>query len=190
MNLINTFAVSLLLALPALAASTYQIDPVHSEVSFRIRHLGLSKVYGRFVTYKGTIQLDEQDMTKSLVEVTIDSASINTENAMRDKDLRSPNFFDVEKFPAVTFRSVAVKPLAKDRFEVTGDFSMHGVTKRITIPVTATGTTTTPKETRAGFEGTLTLNRNDYAITYMPGIVGEDVSITLGIEAVKTDPKP
>jgi polyisoprenoid-binding protein YceI len=190
MLLSKTFAAVALLALPSLAASTYQIDPVHSEVSFRIRHLGLSKVYGRFVTYRGTLVLDEQDMTKSKVDVTIDATSVNTENAMRDKDLRSPNFFDVAQFPTVTFRSVSVKPLAKDRFDVTGDFTMHGVTKRITLPVTATGTTSTPKETRAGFEGTLTLNRNDYAITYMPGIVGEDVSITLGIEAIQTDAKP
>ena len=191
MTLTKLFAASLLLALPSLAATTtYQIDPVHSEVSFRIRHLGLSKVYGRFVSYKGTIVLDDQDASRSRVDVTIDSASINTENAMRDKDLRSPNFFDVEKFPTVTFRSVAVKSSTKDQFEVTGDFTMHGVTKRITIPVTATGSTTTPKETRAGFEGSLTLNRSDYAITYMPAIVSEDVAITLGIEAVKTDSKP
>ncbi len=190
MRLFKAFAAATLLVLPALASSTYQIDPVHSEVSFRIRHLGLSKVYGRFVTYKGTLVLDEQDMTKSKVDVAIEAASINTENAMRDKDLRSPHFFYVNQYPAVTFRSVSVKALAKDRFEVIGDFSMHGVTKRIMIPISATGTTSSPKETRVGFEGTLTLNRNDYALTYMPGIVGEEVSITLEIEAIKTDPKP
>lgn len=189
MRLLKAFAIAAIAVLPALAA-TYQIDPVHSEVSFRIRHLGLSKVYGRFVNYKGTLVLDEQDMTKAKVDVIIEAASINTENAMRDKDLRSSNFLDVDKFPTVTFRSVAVKPLAKDRFEVTGDFSLHGVTKRITIPMSVTGTTSTPQESRVGFEGSLALNRNDYAITYMPGIVGEDVSITLGIEAIKTDAKP
>ena len=129
-------------------------------------------------------------MTKSKVDVAIEAASINTENAMRDKDLRSSNFFNVDQYPVVTFRSVSVKSLAKDRFEVTGDFSMHGVTKRIMIPISATGTTSSLEETRVGFEGTLTLKRNDYALNYMPGIVGEDVSITLEIEAVKTDPKP
>ena len=162
MRMFQALTVAALSALPLLASSTYQIDPVHSEVSFRTRHLGLS----------------------------IGAASINTENTMRDNDLRSPNFFSVGQFPSVTFRSVAGKPLAKDRFEITGDFSLHGTTKRITIPVTLTGTNSTPKETRAGFEGTLTLNRNDYGITYMPGIVGQDVSITLGIEAVKTETKP
>ena len=96
-TLTRLFAASLLLALPSLAATTtYQIDPVHSEVSFRIRHLGLSSVYGRFVAYKGTILLDEQDMTRSRVDVSIDAASINTENTMRDTDLRSPNFFNVD----------------------------------------------------------------------------------------------
>jgi polyisoprenoid-binding protein YceI len=189
MRLVYALALPVFLALPSLAASTYQIDPVHSEVSFRIRHLGLSKVYGRFVNYKGTILLDDQDISKSTVDVTIEASSINTENAMRDKDLRSPNFFNVEQFPTLTFRSVSVKSMAKEQFEVTGDFTMHGVTKRITIPVSMTGVTTTPKETRAGFEGTVTVNRNDYGISYMPGIVGDAVSITLGIEAIKTDAK-
>jgi polyisoprenoid-binding protein YceI len=109
---------------------------------------------------------------------------------MRDKDLRSPNFFNVGQFPTVTFHSVSVKPLTKDQFEVTGDFTLHGVTKRITIPMSATGVITTPKDTRAGFEGSLSLSRYDYGISYLPGVVGEDVSITLGIEAVKTDTKP
>jgi polyisoprenoid-binding protein YceI len=190
MRLFSLFAVSAFLTLPTFAATTYQIDPIHSEVSFRIRHLGLAKVYGRFVAYKGTIVLDEQDVSKSTVDVTIDAASINTENSFRDKDLRSPNFFNVAQFPTLTFRSVAVKPVSKDQFEVTGDFTLHGVTKRITIPISATGVTSTPKETRAGFEGNITLNRNDYGISYMSGIVGEDVSITLGVEAIKSDAKP
>jgi polyisoprenoid-binding protein YceI len=90
----------------------------------------------------------------------------------------------------VTFKSVSVRSLSKDQYEVTGDFTLHGVTKRITLPMTATGATSTPKETRVGFEGTLALNRSDYGITYMQGIVGEEVAITLDVEAVRTDPKP
>jgi polyisoprenoid-binding protein YceI len=189
MRLLNASALAFL-ALPILASTPYQIDPVHSEVSFRVQHLGLSKVYGRFTSFKGVIVLDDKDLAKSKVDVTIEAASINTENEARDKHLRGADFFDVAQFPSMTFRSVSVKPLAKDRFEVAGDFTMHGTTRRITIPVTATGTSSSAKETRAGFEGALTLSRYDYGIAYTPGIVGEMVSITLGIEAVKADARP
>jgi polyisoprenoid-binding protein YceI len=191
MRWLKVISATFLLALPGMAATEiYQIDPVHSEVSFHVRHLGLSKVYGRFVDYKGTILLDGQDASKSSVNISIDASSINTENSMRDKDLRSSNFFDTGNFPTVTFQSVAVKGLAKDKFEVTGDLSIHGVTKRITIPITATGTMSTPREVRAGFEGSITLSRYDYGISFLPGVVGEEVSITLGIEAVRSEVKP
>lgn len=190
MRMPRLFALSALLALPSLAASTYQFDTAHSEISFRIRHLGLSKVYGRFTGFKGSLVMDDKDPSKTAVDVTVDAATVTTENEARDKHLRSPDFFNVAQFPSLTFRSVAVRSVGKDQYEVTGDFTLHGVTKRITLPMTATGTTSTPKETRVGFEGTLALNRSDYGITYMQGIVGEEVAITLDVEAVRTDPKP
>ncbi|HWQ08866.1 MAG TPA: YceI family protein [Holophaga sp.] len=178
------------LAFPLLASDTYQIDPAHSEISFRVQHLGLSKVFGRFTNYQGAILLDDQDLSRSKVDVSIEAYSVNTESDARDKHLRSADFFDVARFPNVTFHSVSVKPAGKDRFDVTGDFTLHGVTRRLTLPMAATGTARTPKETRVGFEGTVTLNRSDYGMTYMPGIVGDGVAVTLGIEAVKAEAKP
>jgi polyisoprenoid-binding protein YceI len=180
----------LMLALPMLAADAYKIDPVHSEVSFKVRHLGISKVSGRFTKFQGTILVDDKDLSKSSVEVSIEAASINTDNEGRDKHLRSADFFDTDKLPAITFKSLTVKEVAKGKLEVTGDFTLHGVTKRVSIPITHLGVIKSPfKDVRAGFEGSLTLNRSDYGITSSPGVIGEAVEITLGIEAVKVEAK-
>jgi len=177
-----------LLGLPLLAADTYKIDPVHSDVSFKVRHLGISKVSGRFTKVQGTILVDEQDFSKSSVDVTIEASSINTDNEGRDKHLRSADFFDTDKIPTLTFKSVSVKEVAKGKLEVTGDFTMHGVTKRIVLPITNLGTAKSPfNDVRAGFEGSLVLNRGDYGIKGFPGVIGEAVDITLGVEAVKVE---
>ena len=182
-----------LAALPTLAQDTYKIDPVHSEVSFKIRHL-LAKTSGRFTKFGGTIKVDPADMSKSSVEVTIDAASITTDNDKRDTHLRSNEFFDVAKFPTITFKSTSVKEVAKGKLEVTGDFTLHGVTKQITIPITNAGTQPgmQPGTVVAGFvDGTVTINRNDYGIKTYPGALGEDVVISLNVEAGKvTPPKP
>ncbi len=176
-----------LAALPAAAQDTYRIDPVHSEVSFKIRHL-LAKVNGRFTKFSGEIKVDTKDITKSSVEVSIDTASINTDNGMRDNHLRSDAFFDVAKYPVITFKSTAVKEVSKGKLEVTGDFTLHGVTKRITFPITNAGTGPGMQAGTvvAGFiDGALTINRNDYGIKTYPGALGDDVAITLNVEADK-----
>ncbi len=179
-----------LAALPALAQDAYTIDPVHSEVSFKIRHL-LAKTSGRFTKFSGTIKVDPADMAKSSVEVTIDAASINTDNEKRDTHLKTPDFFDVAKYPTITFKSTSVKEVAKGKLEVTGDFTLHGVTKQITIPITNAGTQPgmQPGTVVAGFvDGTVTINRNDFGIKAYPGALGEDVVISLNVEARKVDP--
>jgi polyisoprenoid-binding protein YceI len=176
-----------LAALPALAQDTYKIDPVHSEVSFKIRHL-LAKTSGRFTKFGGAIKVDPADASKSSVEVTIEAASLNTDNEGRDKHLKTAEFFDVEKFPVITFKSTSVKEVAKGKLEVTGDFTLHGVTKRITIPITNAGTQPGMKAGTvvAGFiDGAVTINRNDYGIKAFPGALGDDVAISLNIEAGK-----
>jgi len=176
-----------LAALPAAAQDVYKIDPVHSEVSFKIRHL-LAKVNGRFAKFSGEIKVDTKDITKSSVEVSIDATSINTDNEMRDKHLRSDAFFDVAKYPVMTFKSTAVKEVAKGKLEVTGDFTLHGVTKRITFPITnaGTGPGMQPGTVVAGFvDGALTINRNEFGIKTFPGALGDDVAITLNVEADK-----
>ncbi|HEX9010885.1 MAG TPA: YceI family protein [Holophagaceae bacterium] len=176
-----------LAALPASAQDVYKIDPVHSQVAFQIRHF-VSKVSGRFAKFSGEIRVDTKDITKSSVEVTIDAASINTDNQTRDNHLKSPDFFDVAKFPTITFKSTAVKEVAKGKLEITGDFTLHGVTKQITFPITNAGTAKgmQPGSVVAGFtDGALTINRNDYGIKTFPGVLGDDVAISLDVEADK-----
>jgi polyisoprenoid-binding protein YceI len=178
-----------LAALPALAQDTYKIDPAHSEVSFKIRHL-LAKTSGRFTKFGGIIKMDTVDISKSSVEVSIDAASINTDNEGRDKHLKSPEFFDVEEFPTITFKSTSVKEVAKGKLEVTGDFTLHGVTKRITFPITNAGTMAgmQPGSVVAGFtDGAVTINRNDFGIKTYPGALGDDVVISLNVEAGKVE---
>ncbi|HEY3400107.1 MAG TPA: YceI family protein [Geothrix sp.] len=176
-----------LAALPALAQDVYKIDPVHSEVSFKVGHL-LAKTSGRFTKFAGTIKVDAADISKSSVEVTIDATSFTTDNEARDKHVKSPEFFDVEKFPAITFKSTSVKEVAKGKLEITGDFTMHGVTKRITFPITNAGTQAgmQPGSVVAGFvDGALSLNRNEFGIKTFPGVIGENVAVSLNVEAGK-----
>lgn len=183
---------ALLATLPVLAADTYVIDATHSEISFKIRHL-LAKTSGRFTKFEGAVVIDEKDIKKSSVEVTIDAASINTDNDGRNKHLRSADFFDVEQFPKVTFKSTAVREVEKGKLEITGDFTLHGVTKKITFPITNAGTQPgmRPGSVVAGFiDGALKINRNDYGIKYGPGMLGDDVEISLNVEAGKAAPKP
>lgn len=180
-------AAAVLAVLPARAQDTYKIDAVHSEISFKIRHL-LAKTSGRFTKFSGTIQVNPADISKSSVEVSIEAASIATDNEARDKHLRSADFFDVEKYPTITFKSTSVKEVAKGKLEVTGDFTLHGVTKRVTFPITNAGTQPGPQpgSVIAGFiDGALTLNRNDYGIKYGPAVLGEEVAISLNVEARK-----
>jgi len=181
-------SILLCLALPLAAADTYRIDAVHSEVGFRIRHL-VSKVPGRFARFTGTIRLDEGRLAASSVEASIEAGSISTDSEARDKHLRSADFFDVAKFPAITFKSTAVTEVAKGSFTVTGDLCMHGVTRHITIPVTSLGAAVMPtdKSVHAGFEGSVKLNRNDFGIKAYPGLLGDDVEVTLNIEAIKAE---
>ncbi len=180
---------ALFLTLPALAQDVYKIDAAHSQVAFKIRHL-LAKTPGRFTKFEGVIKIDNKDISKSTVDVKIEATSVNTDNEGRDKHLRSADFFDVEKFPAITFKSTAVKEVAKGKLEVSGDFTMHGVTKAITFPITNMGTQPgmRPGSVVAGFiDGALKINRNDFGIKTYPGALGEEVEIELNIEAGKVD---
>lgn len=188
-------AVTLALALPALALAepvTYKVDADHSGVNFSIRHF-VSNVPGLFKGYDGTIVYDKDNPAASKVGFTVQAASIDTGNADRDKHLRSADFFDVEKFPTLTFTSTQVKAQDKDTLEVTGDLTMHGVTKRVTIPVDFLGTAKTPNGEKAGFETSFTLNRKDYGIIWnrvmdTGPVLGEDVKVTISVEADRQQP--
>ncbi len=192
---LTVLALALLVALPA-AADTFVIDKGHSEVSFRIRHL-VSNTAGRFDDFSGTIDLDKANLEASSVNFEIVATSINTGVADRDNHLRGEDFFDVAKFPKITFKSKKIKKTGESTYDVTGDFTMHGVTKEITLPVTFLGEGKGMRgNTVAGFETSATLNRKDYGISWNRAvdqggvILGDDVKISISLETGKQEPAP
>lgn len=177
---------------------TFSVDKAHTLVGFRIRHF-VSKVEGRFKDFDGTIWIDREHPSASKVELTMQAASIDTSNEGRDKDLRSDNFFDVAKYPTLTFKSTKVEPKGKDAYEVTGDFTMHGVTKSITVPVKNGGFVKVKGRNgmgeKTGFEISFPLNRKDFGITWNRPLdqggfmLSDDVEINVQIEANKVMPE-
>jgi len=185
-----TAAAAVLAASPVLA-DTYAIDKVHSEASFQIRHM-MSKVRGHFNDFAGTITVDPAKPEGASVEFTVKAASIDTANEGRDKDLRSPNFFDVEKFPELTFKSSKVKAAGKDKYDVTGTLTIHGVAKEVTLPVQFLGFGKDPwGNDKAGFSIDTTLNRKDFGISWNKALdtggvlLGDDVWVSINLESAK-----
>jgi len=174
----------------AFTADTYVFDKVHSTMGFQVRHL-FSKVPGKFDDFAGKIQFDEANPENSTVEVKIKTASVDTGVAMRDKDLRSPNFFDVEKFPEITFTSKSVKRTGETSGEVTGDLTMHGVTKQVVLNVELLGKGAGMEgKTVSGWEAKTNLKRSEFGLSWNKMIegtqvVGDDVEIDLHVEADK-----
>lgn len=171
------------------SARTFKIDKAHSEVIFQVRHL-VTKVRGRFSDFDGTILIDEANPSNSSVEFTIQAASIDTNVADRDNHLRSADFFDVEKFPQITFKSKTVTKTGGDTYDVVGDLTMHGVTKEITLPVTHLGFAKDPwGNEKVGFETEITLNRKDFGLNWNAALetggflVGDEVKVSLSIQA-------
>jgi polyisoprenoid-binding protein YceI len=189
---------SLLAVLPVLALgapTTWNVDATHSQVSFSVRHLVISNVRGEFAKYEGKLTLDDADVTRSSVEATIDVNSVDTRVADRDTHLRSADFFDVATYPTMTFRSTKVARAGKDRLKVTGDLTLHGVTKPVVLDVT-----TAPEvkgmygETRRGFAATTRISRKAFGLAWNKLVeagpaVGDEVSIALDLEVVKDPPK-
>jgi polyisoprenoid-binding protein YceI len=183
-------AAALLAASPVLA-DTWVVDKNHSEAGFQIRHM-MSKVRGHFNDYAGAIVADPAKPEAATVEFTIKTASIDTANEGRDKDLRSANFFDVEKFPEITFKSSKVKATSKDHYDVTGTLTLHGVAKEVTLPVQFLGFGKDPwGNDRAGFSIDLTLNRKDYGLSWNKTLdnggllLGDDVWVSINLETAK-----
>jgi polyisoprenoid-binding protein YceI len=181
---------------PYAAADTYSIDKGHSAAEFQVRHM-VTKVRGRFGDFAGTIQVDPKNAETSSVEFTIQSASVSSDNESRDKHLKSADFFDVDKYPTITFKSSKIRKLSEDHFEVTGILEMRGTRKEITLPVTFLGIAKTPWGGEvAGFETQVTLNRKDFGIVWNKSLdnggvlVGDDAVVTINIEAKKVEPKP
>lgn len=181
----------LTLLVPALAAAepvAYKADNAHSKVGFTIRHF-VSHVDGRFRDFDGQIKYDAQTPTNSTVQFTVQAASIATDNDDRDKHLKSPDFFDVAKFPTLSFTSTKVVAKGANSFDVTGSLTLHGVTKTVTIPATFSGTVKMPKGEKAGFQSSFTVNRLDYGVTWNRAIegggamLGDEVTVNIDIEA-------
>ncbi len=180
----------------ALAAPTaWNVDAGHSQVGFSVRHLVISHVRGQFTKFAGQVSLDEEDVTRSTVEATLDVNGIDTRVANRDAHLKSPDFFDAAKYPTITFRSTKVARTGPDRLDVTGDLTLRGVTKPVLLVVT-----TSPEvkgmygETRRGFSATGRIDRKDFGLTWNKMVeagptVGDEVTIALDVEVVKEQPK-
>jgi len=190
MKIISISAFVLALSLCATAgtaqsADTYQIDPVHSFASFSIGHLGIGLVRGFFSDIAGTIAFDAADATKDAIDVTIRTASVNTHVDKRDEDLRSPNFLEVEKYPTMSFKSTAIARQG-DGYTVTGDFTLHGVTKTITATAKLLGAGKDPwGGYRTGYVADFSVNRTDYGMTYDLSGITDKVDISVAFEAVK-----
>jgi polyisoprenoid-binding protein YceI len=189
----------LLSASPVLAQETWVADKTHSEVSFQVRHF-VAKVRGNFRDFTGTVVANAAKPEASTVEFTIKTASVDTDNERRDNHLKSADFFDVEKFPEITFKSSKVKPAGKDRFEITGTLTIHGVSKEVTLPVNYGGVMVQKnregKENfKSGFETTTTLNRKDYGIVWNTvldsggTVLGDDVLVSINLEMNKQMPQ-
>lgn len=168
-------------AAPA-ATSTWQIDPNHSTAQFVVRHLGISNVQGDFTKVSGTIVLDDQDISKSNVTAAIDASSVDTRVTMRDNDLKSANFFDVVKYPTMTFQSTKIWSSGNGTAKMTGNLTIHGVTKEVTFDVTGPSAPVNTMGVRRGVEATTSISRKDFGITADAGIVGDDVKITIDAE--------
>ena len=172
------------------AAGTYSLDPAHSTVGFRIRHMGLAFVEGEFDAFEGTIQFDPANIAATTVQATVQTTSVDTDVDARDGHLRTADFFDVATYPTMTFASTAVQPTGPNTFRLTGDLTLHGVTKPVTLDVTAAGPISDPRAgQRAGFHAEGEIDRRDFGMTWgqdlpsgVPG-VGHTVKLVLDAEA-------
>jgi len=184
-SLVVALASVLTSAASGFAADNYALDASHSGIRFQISHAGLSKTYGRFNDVAGKFTIDTADPAKSSFEVTVKIESIDTGNKQRDDHLRSPDFFNAKQFPALTFKSTKVAK-AKDGLEVTGDLTLHGVTKPVTMTLTGGKTAEFPKGTpRTGYTTSFTIKRSDYGMDKSLPAVGDEVEIDVSFEGVK-----
>jgi polyisoprenoid-binding protein YceI len=171
-------------ALPVQAADSYTIDPAHSGVHFKISHIGLSWIYGRFNSYSGSFSIDPDDAGKCTFELKINTESIDTNNKMRDNHLRSPDFFNVKQFPAISFESTGVRAI-KEGYEVTGNLTMHGVTKPVRFALVGGKKAEFPPGVpRTGYSTDLIIKRSEFGVgkEQFANALGEDVHVAISFE--------
>jgi polyisoprenoid-binding protein YceI len=181
------FAALLATSSLALATDTYTLDGAHSSANFSVRHMGISTVRGRFSDVSGTILFNEKSPEKSSVTAVIKTASVNTDNATRDKHLSTPDFFDAAKYPEIRFQSTSIRHEGADKYVAVGNLTIKDVTKQIEVPFTLAMGKGMKGEPRLGVEASLTINRFDYHVSYDPTGMGvsKEVKIDLSVEAGK-----
>jgi polyisoprenoid-binding protein YceI len=175
-----------------MTTNNWNIDLAHSGINFSIRHMVVSKVRGRFAKFTGSVEIDDADLTRSTVEATIDVSSIDTGVAQRDEHLRSPDFFDVGKYPELRFKSTRIEKTGDDRYRVTGELTIRDVTREVALEVEYGGRAKDPwGNERAGFTAKTTIDRKDFGLQWNQVLeaggvlVGERVDIELEVEAVR-----
>jgi polyisoprenoid-binding protein YceI len=189
----TAIAIAMLIALPVLAhADTWQIDPMHTSVEFTVRHMMISNVKGTFQKTTGTITTNGSDPASATIDATIDASSVDTRVERRDTHLKSPDFLDVAKYPTITFKSTKVEADGPGKFKVTGDLTLHGVTKPVVLDVESSGA---PVKVmgglHAGASATTKINRSDFGLTWNKAletggvVVGDEVAISIDVEAIK-----
>jgi len=178
------------------AKSTWQIDPQHASAQFAVKHLMISTVRGEFHGVNGTINWDDRDVTKSTIDVTIDATTVDTREPQRNEHLKSPDFFDVAKYPTITFISKKIDLAGTDHLKITGDLTIHGITKEVVLDVD--GPTAPVKDpwgnTRAAVNASAKVNRQDFAVKWNANmdnggvVVGDEVKINIDLEMIKQNP--
>ena len=165
-------------------SGTYSIDPTHTNVLFSLSHLGFSNYYGRFDTIAGNLVFDAKDPEKSKLDVTIDVASIDTNNEKLQGELKGPQWFDAAKFPTATFTSTSIEKLSPTSGKVTGNLTLHGVTKPVTLDVTLNGAGSNPimKVEELGFSAKTTISRSDFGVSQYVPMVGDNVTLIIESE--------
>jgi len=184
-SFVRVLAVALLASGAAVAAETYKLDPVHTQITFYVNHLGFSNSSGRFHVGDNQLQLDEKDWSKSSVQVTIPLSTLDMGNATWKEHVSGARFFEVEKFPTMTFKSTQVEAAGANQFKVTGDLNLHGVTKPVVldVKVNKVGAHPMSRKPAAGFSASAKLKRSEFGMTQMLPMIGDEVEIRIEAEA-------
>lgn len=183
-SFVNLVALAIMVAPAVGQTQNWSIDPAHSSAQFAVRHMGISTVRGAFTKVSGSVQYDPANPQKTTIDATIDASSVDTRFEMRDNDLRSPNFFDVAKYPTLTFKSKRVEATGSGKLKVTGDLTIHGVTKEVVLDVD--GPSAVVKDPggnlHIGAAASTAVNRKDFGVNGAGTMVGDDVTITIDLE--------
>ena len=168
------------------APEKYKIDPVHSSLIFKIKHMNIANFYGRFNKMEGSFTYDKENAENNKLEIKIDADSVDTANGKRDEHVKSPDFLNAKQYPAIEFKSTSVKKLSDTEFELTGDMTLHGQTKSVTTKLQKTGEATDQKGVhRAGGETTFTIKRSDFGMDKMMQMLGDEITVTVAVEGIR-----